>query len=82
MSVLLIFEVQPINGALFFNAKGLLFVLPLLPPVTVTSPFTTIYTSLKPHKSDLSTDVLNLICLFGLHLSLALPDWSWTSTIF
>ena len=44
--------------------------------------FTTIYTSLKSHRSDLSIDVLNLICLLVLYLSSALPDWSWTSTHF
>ena len=48
MSVLSIFEMQLINGALF----------------------------LKSHKSDLSTDLLNLICLLGFYLSSALPDWS------
>ena len=41
---------------------------------------TTIYASLKSQKSDLSIDVLNLICLLGLYLSPALPDWPWTPT--
>ena len=48
MSVLSIFEMQLINGALF----------------------------LKLHKSDLSLDFLNLICLLGFYLSSALPDCS------
>ena len=63
MSVLLTFEMQLINGALFLNTKGLFFLLLLLPPVTVIVPLTTIYASLKSHKPDLSSDVLNLICL-------------------
>ena len=50
--------------------------------VRVISPLATIYASLKPHKSDLSIDVLNLICLLGLQLSSALSDWSWTSIYF
>ena len=45
MSVLLIFEMQVINGALFLNAKGLLFLLLLLVPVTVIITLTTIYVS-------------------------------------
>ena len=32
-----------------------------------------LYTSPKSDKSDLSIDVLNLICLLGLYLSSALP---------
>ena len=36
---------------------------------------TTIYASLKSHRSDLSIDVLNLICLLGGYLSSALTDW-------
>ena len=76
MSVLLIFEMQLTNGTLFLNAKGLFFLLLSPSPSTVISPFTTIYASLKSHKSDLSIDVLNLICLLGLYLSSALPDWS------
>ena len=35
--------------------------------LTVIFPFTTIYPSLKSHKSDLSVDVLILISLFGLY---------------
>ena len=74
MSVLLIFEMQLIHGALFLNVKGLSFLLLLLPPSAVIVPLTIIYASLKSHKSDLSIDVLNCICLLHLYLSSALPD--------
>ena len=50
--------------------------------VRVIVPFTTIYASLKSHRSDVSIDVLSLICLVGLYLSSAQPDWSWTSAYF
>ena len=73
MSVSLIFKTQPINRALFLNAKDLFFLLPLLPPVTVIVILTTISASLKSHKYDLKIDSLNIICLLGLYLSLALP---------
>ena len=72
MSVLLIVEMRLINGALFLNAKGLLFPLLLFVPVTVIVPLTTIYASLKAHQSDLTIDVLNLICFLGLYLCSAL----------
>ena len=49
----LIFEMQLINSALFLNAKFLFLLLASLSPSRVISPFTTIYASLKPHKSDL-----------------------------
>ena len=62
------------------------YFMPIIPLLFVfvraISPFTTMYTSVKSHKSDLSIDVLNLIYLLGLYLSSALPDWSWTSTYF
>ena len=77
-----IFEIQLINGALFLNAKCLFFLLLLFVPVTVIVPLTTIYTSLKSHKSDLSIGVLNFICLLCFYLSSTLPDWSWTSIHF
>ena len=70
---------------LFLNAKNLFLtsIKSLFAAfVRVISLFTTIYASIKWHKSDLSIDVLNLIGLFGLYLSLAAPDWSWTSTHF
>ena len=51
MSVLLIFEMQLINGALFLNAKGLFFLLLLFVLVRVIVPLTTIYASLKSHRS-------------------------------
>ena len=50
--------------------------------VRVMSPLTTIYASLKSHKSDCNIAVLNLIYLLDLYLSSALPDWSWTSIHF
>ena len=64
---------QETNGALFLKANFLSYAL-LSGFVTVIVPFTTIYASLKSHKSYLSIDVLNLICLLGLCLSSALPD--------
>ena len=72
MSVLLIFKMQETNGALFLKANFLSYAL-LSGFVTVIVPFTTIYASLKSHKSNLSIDVLNLICLLGLCLSSAFP---------
>ena len=68
---------QLINGALFLKAKNLFFMsIKPLPSVfvRVIVPLTTIYASLKSRKSDLSIDVLNLICLLGLYLSLVLHD--------
>ena len=56
---------QLINGALFLNVTDL-FVFALFGLVTITSPFTTIYESLKSHKSDLSIGVLILISLLTL----------------
>ena len=76
---------QLVNGELFLNANNLFLtsVKSLFAAfVRVMSPFTTIYAPLKSRKSDFSIDVLNLIGLFDLHLSLASPDWSWTSTHF
>ena len=73
MSVLLIFEMQETNAALFSKAN-LLSYASLCGSVTVIVPLTTIHASLKSHRSDLSIDVLNLICLLGLFLSAALPD--------
>ena len=85
INTLLIFDMKLVNGALFLNAKNLfhVWINPLLSVfVRVIPSFTAMYTSLKSHKSDRSIDVLNLICLLGLYLSLALPDWSWASTHF
>ena len=47
--------------------------------VTVIVPFTTIYASLESHKSDLSTDVLNLNFLMAEYRP---PDKSLTSIDF
>ena len=70
-----IFEIQETNGALFFKMAHYFFIsslsLSLVLTVTVTIPLTTIYASLKSHKSDLKIDVLNLICLLLLYVS---PD--------
>ena len=79
MSVLLIFEIQEINGTLFLKANFLSYAL-LSGFVTII--VATIYALLKSHRSDFSFDVLKLICLLALYLSSALPDWSWTSTYF
>ena len=81
INVLLIFEMQETNGALFLKANFLSYTLSF-GSVTIIVSFTTIYAALKSHKSDLSIDVLNLIGLFGLCLSLASPEQSWTFTHF
>ena len=73
MSVLLIFEMQETNGALFLKAIFLSNA-SLFGFATVVFLFTAIYTSLKSHRSDRSIDVLNLICLPGLYLSSALHN--------
>ena len=65
---------QLVNSALFLNAKNLFLKSenPLwFAFVRMISPFTTKYAS---HKSGLSINVLNLICLLGLYLSSASPD--------
>ena len=53
---------QLINDALFLNAT-LLFLFALFGSGAVISPVTTIYASLKPHKSDLNINVLIIISL-------------------
>ena len=73
MNVFFIFEVQEVNGALFLKANFLSY-RTLFGLVTVIFSFITTYVSEQSHKSDLSIDVLNFICLFGLYLSSALPD--------
>ena len=75
MSVLLIVEMQEVNGASFLNAN-LLFQFASFGFATVIVPLTTIHVSLKSHRSDLNVNVLNLICLLGLYLSSALPNCS------
>ena len=72
MSVLLIFEMQETNGALFLKANFLSYA-SLIGFVTVMVLLITTYASLKSHRSDIRIDVLNRICLLGLYLSLALP---------
>ena len=66
---------QEVNATLFLNAKDLFFLSLLLlatsVALTVVFPLIIIYASLKSHKSDLSIDVLNLICLLVLYVS---PD--------
>ena len=68
---------QLVNGALFLNAKNL-FLMSIKPLpsvfVRVIVPLTTIYASPKSHRSDLSIDVLNLICLLSFYQSSALAD--------
>ena len=83
MNVFFIFEVQEVNGALFLKANflsyrtlfGLVKVIFSLQFFFIFNFFyITTYVSEQSHKSDLSIDVLNFICLFGLYLSSALPD--------
>ena len=64
----LIFEMQLINGTVFLNAT-LLFLLALSGSVTAIHPFTTIYVSLKSHKSYLNIDALILISLLTLQFT-------------
>ena len=61
---------QLVNGALFLRANFLSYA-SLSGFVTIIFHSTTIYASLQSHKSDLSIDDLNLICLLALHVS---PD--------
>ena len=68
----LIFEMQLINGALFLNAT-IVFLSALSGSVTARAPFTTIYVSLKSHKSDLNVGVLILIYFLALWF---FSDWS------
>ena len=59
------------------NAKNLFLmsiILLLLVFVRVIVPLTIINASLKSHISDLSIDVLDIICLLGFYLSSALPE--------
>ena len=57
INTLLIFDIQLVNGALFLNTKNLFLTsIKSLSAafVSVISPFTTIYASLKSHISDLA----------------------------
>ena len=73
MSVLLIYEMQLINGALFLKANFLSYAL-LFGSVTVIVPFKTIYASLESYRSDCNIDGLNIISLLGLYLFSARLD--------
>ena len=73
MNVLLTLKMQLVKDALFLKDNILSYAL-LSESLTVIVPLTTIYVSLQSHKSDLSIDVLNLICSLCLHLSSALPE--------
>ena len=73
MSVLLIFTMQLVKSTLFLKDNFLSYAL-VFGSVTVISPLTTIYASLQSHRSDLKTDVINLICLLVLYLTSALPE--------
>ena len=61
------FDMHDLNEALFLKNSFLSLFLISSSPSTVIVPFTTIYASLKSHKSDLSIEVLNLIFLFKEH---------------
>ena len=62
----LIFEIHEINGALFLSVNLLSKLALLFGSVTVIFPFTKTYASEQLHKSDLRTEVLNLIGLLVL----------------
>ena len=70
INTLLIFDIQLINAAMFFNAKDLFFLFFLWFPSTVIILLTTLHASLKSHKSYCSMDVLNVICLLDLYIYL------------
>ena len=65
ISVLLIFEMQLRNSALFLSANFLSYAL-LFGFVTFIFPVTIIYASVESHRSDLKIDVLNLICFYSI----------------
>ena len=71
--VILIFEMQLINGALFLKANFLSYSV-LFGSATVIVPLTTIYASLLSQKPYCNIGVLNLICLFVLYILSTLPD--------
>ena len=64
--VLFILLMQLVKGHNFLNITFLLVLFAAAPAaevlLTVTFPLTSIYASLKSHKQDLSTDVLNSTC--------------------
>ena len=59
--MLLIFDTHDLNGALFLKDSFLSIFLFSSFPSTVVVPFPTIYASPYLHKSDLKSEVLNLI---------------------
>ena len=68
---------QLVNGALFLNAKDLFLTsrkFVFSDSLRIMPALTAMYASLKSHRSYLSIDALNLICLLGLYLSSALSD--------
>ena len=73
MNVLLTLKMQLVKDALFLKDNFSSYAL-LSESLTVIVPLTTIYVSLQSQKSDLSINVLNLICSLCLHLSSALPE--------
>ena len=54
----------------------------VLSVLTIIISLTLRYALLNPHRSDRNIHVLNLICLLGLYLSFALPDWQSNSIHF
>ena len=73
MNKLLTLKMQLVKDALFLKDNFSSYAL-LSESLTVIVPLTTIYVSLQSQKSDLSINVLNLICSLCLHLSSALPE--------
>ena len=72
ISLLLIFEMQLVNGALFLKANFLSYP-SLFAPSIVIVPLATIYVShrmyvVTQNTPDLSIDVLNLICFLVLYI--------------
>ena len=63
--MLLIFEIQLINGILLLNERFLFRLLALLSPLRVIVHSITICALLKSHKYHISIDVLILISLLG-----------------
>ena len=64
---------QLMNDTLFFKDK-IMDITIWIRIETLIVPLTTIYASLKSHRSDYNNDVLNLTCLLGLYLLSELPD--------
>ena len=75
----IVFDMHNLDGALFLSVSFLFLLLALSVPVTLNLPFTTIYTSLQSHKSDLNIGVLNLLFLL---VEFCPPDKSFASIHF